>query len=86
MHGQKYSYFFKDFIYLFIRDTHKEREADTQAEGEVGPMQGAQCGTQSRVSRIMPWAEGGAKLLSHLGCPKFCVLTSVSYLCGEVIS
>ena len=29
--------FFKDFIYLFIRDTH--REAETQAEGEAGSMQ-----------------------------------------------
>ena len=30
--------FFKDFIYLFMRDT--EREAETQAEGEAGSMQG----------------------------------------------
>ena len=29
--------FFKDFIYLFMR----EREAETQAEGETGSMQGA---------------------------------------------
>ena len=36
--------FFKDFIYLFMRDT--EREAETEAEGEAGSMQGAQCGTQ----------------------------------------
>ena len=27
-------YFFKDFIYLFMRDT--ERKAKTQAEGEAG--------------------------------------------------
>ena len=35
--------FLKDFIYLFTR-THrgeKEREAETQAEGEAGSMQGA---------------------------------------------
>ena len=31
--------FFKDFIYLFMRDTEKGR--DTQAEGEVGSLQGA---------------------------------------------
>ena len=37
-----------------MRDT--EREAETQAEGEAGPMQGARRGTQSRVSRITPWA------------------------------
>ena len=36
---------FKDFIYLFMRDT--EREAETQAEGEAGSLQGARCGTQS---------------------------------------
>ena len=35
--------FFKDFIYLFMRDT--QREAETQAEGEAGSMQGARCGT-----------------------------------------
>ena len=45
-----------------------EREAETQAEGEAGSMQGAQRGTQSWVSRITPWAEG-AKPLSHPGCP-----------------
>ena len=31
--------FLKDFIYLFMRD--REREAETQAEGEAGSMQGA---------------------------------------------
>ena len=34
--------------------------AETQAEGEVGSMRGAPCGTQSQD-------EGGAKPLSHLG-------------------
>ena len=56
-------FFFKDFIYLFMR------EAETQAEGEAGSMQEAQRETRSQVSRIMPWAEGGAKPLSHPGCP-----------------
>ena len=32
-------------------------------------MQGARGGTRSRDPRIMPWAEGGAKPLSHPGCP-----------------
>ena len=31
-------FFFKDFIYLFMRDT--ERESETQAEGGAGSMQG----------------------------------------------
>ena len=47
----------------------RDREAETQAEGETGSMQEAQHGTRSQVSRIMPWAEGGAKPLSHPGCP-----------------
>ena len=46
-----------------MRDT--EREAETQAEGEAGSIQGARCGTRSRVSRIMPWAEGSAKPLGQ---------------------
>ena len=43
--------FFKDFIYLFMRDT--EREAGMQAEGEAGSPEGAQCGTQSQDPEIM---------------------------------
>ena len=37
----RHFFFFKDFIYLLMRET----EAETQAEGEVGSLQGAQCGT-----------------------------------------
>ena len=55
---------------MIVTERKREREAETQAEGEAGSMQGAQRGTQSQVSRITPWAEDGAKLLSHLGCPK----------------
>ena len=56
-----------------MRDTEREREREeeTQVEGEAGSMQGAQCGTRSQVSRIRSWAEGGAKPLSHPGCPIF---------------
>ena len=31
-------------------------------------MQGARRGTRSQVSRVTPWAAGGAKPLSHPGC------------------
>ena len=48
--------------YLNIIKTEKD------AEREAGSMQGARPGTPSWVSRITPWAEGGAKPLSHLGC------------------
>ena len=47
----------------------RDREAETQAGREAGSMQGARCGTPSQVSRIRPWAEGGAKPLSQPGCP-----------------
>ena len=48
-------------FYLFIHERYREREA--------GSMQGTWHGTRSQVSRIMSWAEGSTKLLSHLGCP-----------------
>ena len=50
-----------------MKDT--DREAETQAEREEGSMQGAERGTRSRVSRIIPWAEGGAKPPSPPGLP-----------------
>ena len=46
----------KIFIYLFMRDTH--REAETQAEGAAGSMQGALHGSRSQDPGIMPWAKG----------------------------
>ena len=69
---KNHSFFFSDFIYLFMRDTHTEREAETQAEEEAGSMQGARRGTRSQVSRITPQASGCAKPLRHWGCPKLC--------------
>ena len=74
-------YFFKDFIYLFMRDREREREreAGTQAEGEAGSMQGARRGTQSWVSRIMPWAEDGTKRLSHPGCPAWIDFNGINF-------
>ena len=41
-------------------EREREREAETQAEaeGEANSIQGARCGTQLWVSRIMHWAEG----------------------------
>ena len=52
-----------------MRDT--QREAETQAEGEAGSMQGSRRGTGSWGSRITPWAAGGAKPLSHQAAPHF---------------
>ena len=70
-------FFFKDFTYLFMRDTggERERERQKEAEGEAGSMQGARHGTRSQVSRITPCGEGGAKPLSHPGFPRLLFLT-----------
>ena len=47
-------------------------------------MQGARRGTRSRVSRIVPWAEGSAKPLSHLSCPQIRpTLTRESPTCNK---
>ena len=61
-----------------MRDT--EREAETQAEGEAGSTQGARHGTRFWVSRIRPWAEGGAKLLSHPGCPNYNLIKKTGHV------
>ena len=62
-----------------MRDTQREKEAETRAEGEAGSMQGARRGTRSPDSRITPLAEGGAKPLSHQGCPRgmICLMSSL---------
>ena len=41
-----------------MRDTQREREAETQAEREAGSMQEARCWTRSWDLRIMVWAKG----------------------------
>ena len=50
-----------------MKDT--EREAETQAEGQAGSMQGARCGTWSQDSEITPWAEGSRSTAEPLRCP-----------------
>ena len=62
-----FSFLFFSRFYLFIHE--REGEAETQAEGEAGSMQGARHGTRFQVSGVTPRAEGGAKPLSHPGCP-----------------
>ena len=63
---------------LFIHERLTHTEAETQAEGEAGSLHG----TRSRVSRIRPWAEGSAKLLSHPGQPEAGALYLQSSLRG----
>ena len=48
-----------------------EREAETQAEGEEAPCRELDVGLDPGSPGSRPaWAEGGAKPLSHPGCPK----------------
>ena len=45
--------FFKKDFYLFTHERHRKK-VETQAKGEAGSVQGAQCGTRFQNSRIMP--------------------------------
>ena len=64
------------------RERRREREADTgrgRSRLHTGT-QGPWCWTWSRVSRIMSWAEGGAKPLNHQGCPVVCFFALYSFI------
>ena len=39
-------------------ERERQREAETQEEGEAGSMPGVQHGTRFQDSRIAPWAKG----------------------------
>ena len=75
-HNEVFSFPFFKILFIHKRYTHTHTEAETQAEGEAVSMQGVLSGTPSWNSRITPCAEGGAKLLSHPGCPDLTFLTS----------
>ena len=62
--------FFKDFIYLFMRDT--EREAETQAEGEAGSLQGTSAGLNPRILESRPEQKTDAQPLSYPDIPLRC--------------
>ena len=53
-----------------MRDTEKERDRDT-GRGRSRLHAGSPTQDSIPVSRITPWAEGGAKPLSHPGFPEF---------------
>ena len=52
-----------------MRDTHREREAETQAEGEAGPCRKLDVGLNPGSPGSCPGLKAGAKPLSHPGCP-----------------
>ena len=76
-------FFLNKILFIYSWETQREREAETQSEGEARSTQGAQRGTRSRVSRIRPWAESSAKPRSHPGCPTIFNLYGHSVKCPQ---
>ena len=72
-------FFLRFYLFMRIHREEREREAETQAEGEAGSMQGAGCGTPSRVSGITPWTEGGAKPTEPPGLPDITFDNKICY-------
>ena len=65
--GRAHSFFvFSLRFYLFTHERQREKQTHRQREKQA-PCWEPDSGTRSWVSRIMPWAEGGAKPLSHWG-------------------
>ena len=52
--------------------THTHRSRDT-GKGRSRFPEGSLTWDSIPVSRIAPWAEGGAKPLSHPGCLQYCI-------------
>ena len=78
-------FFLRFYLFIHERQRERERERERQAEGEAGFMQGTQRGTPSQISRIRPWAEGGAKPLSHPGYPQIIVFESETVaICSQL--
>ena len=75
-----YFIIFKRF-YLFIHERHREKGAETQAEGEAGSKQGAGCGTGSLIPGSHPEPKTDAQLLSHSGNPSSKFFGGILYLC-----
>ena len=69
---------FKKRFYLFFHERHTDRE---RGRGRSRLHTGSPTWDSIRDSRITPWAEGGAKLLSRPGCPQVTVL---NYLCLKI--
>ena len=58
---------------MIVTHTQRERERERERGRDTGRGRsrlhaGSLTWDSSQIFRITPWAEGGAKLLSHLGC------------------
>ena len=61
-----------------------EREAETQAEGEAGSLQGAPCGTRSRDPGSRPEPKADAQPLSHPGAPRITIFVYLKLLISPI--
>ena len=66
-------YFLKDFIYLFMRDTERERLRHMQREKQA-PSWEPDVGLDLGSPGSCPELKADAQPLSHLGIPSFMVL------------
>ena len=72
--GTLFFFFFLRF-YLFIHDSHREREAETQAEGEAGSKhREPDVGLDPGSPGSRPGPKAGAKPLRHPGIPEITIL------------
>ena len=60
--------FYKDFIYLFMKDTHTERQRHRQREKQ-GPCREPDVGLDPRTPGLCPGLKAGAQPLSHPSVP-----------------
>ena len=60
-------FFFKDFIYVFMRDM--QREAETQTEGETGSLWKPDMGLDPGALGSQPELKADAQPLNHPGAP-----------------
>ena len=63
-----------------MRDTERESEAETQAEGKAGSMQKPDVGLDSGTPGSCLGPKAGAKPLSHPGIPKVLTLKEQGHL------
>ena len=64
-----------------MTDSQREREAERHRQREKqAPCKKPDMGLDLGISRITPWAEGGAKPLSHWGCLILVIFNSSGWL------
>ena len=74
-----YTFLFKDFIYLFMKDTERERESETQSEKQAPHKEpdvrldpGSWDHTLSQRQALSCWATQGSLSYAFLYLPSFC--------------